>query len=92
MEILVKPKQVGDFAAVEDYKYALTNVPNLIIRGLDIEVAEKAAEISAKHHIRTPDAIQIGTSLVEEAEVFITNDSQLKFVNEIEVIIMKEFV
>lgn len=92
MEILVKPKLVGDLAAVEDYKYALTNFPNLKLRSLDLEVAEKAAELRAKHHIRPPDAIQIGTSLVEEAEAFITNDSKLKGISEIEIIIMKEII
>jgi len=92
MEILVKPKQVGDHAAVEDYKYALTNFPNLKLRSLDLEVAEKAAELRAKHHIRPPDAIQIGTSLIEEAEVFITNDSRLKGISEIEIIIMKDII
>ena len=92
MEILVKPMQVGDLAAVEDYKYALTNFPNLKLRSLDLEVAEKAAELRAKHHIRPPDAIQIGTSLIEEAEAFITNDSKLKGISEIEIIIMKEII
>lgn len=92
MEIFVKPKEVGDLAAVEDYKYALTNFPNLKLRSLDLEVADKAAAIRAKHHIRPPDAIQIGTALIEEAEAFITNDSKLKRINEIEIIVMKEFI
>lgn len=92
MELLVKPKQMGDLAAVEDYKYALTNFPNLKVRSLDLEVAEKAAEIRARYPLRPPDAIQIGTSLVEQAEAFITNDSRLKTISEIEIIIMKEFI
>lgn len=92
MEILVKPKQLGDLAAVEDYKYALTNFPNLKLRNLDPEVAEKAAEIRARHNTRLPDAIQIATSLIEEAEAFITNDTKLRNISEIEIIIMKEIL
>jgi len=90
MEILVKPKELGDAAAVEDYKYALLNFPNLTVRSLDAEVAEKAAEIRARYSIRPPDAIQIATSLVEKTDAFITNDLGLKPINEIEIIIMKE--
>ena len=92
MEILVKPKEIGNISAAEDYKYVLTNFPNLRIRNLDLEVAEKAAEIRAKYHLRPPDAIQIGTALVEDADAFITNDSKLKRVDEIEIIVMKDLV
>jgi len=92
MELLVKPKRLGDFVAVEDYKYALANFPNLTLRSLDTEVAERAAEIRARHDLRTPDAIQVATALAEEAEALITNDLKLKSVNEVETIIMSEII
>lgn len=90
MEILVKTKRLGNHAAVEDYKYALTNFPNLHLRSLDLEVAEKAAEIRASRNLRSPDAIQLATSIVEDASAFITNDTQLRDIDEPEVMILKE--
>lgn len=90
MEILVKPKQLGDTAAVEDYKYALLNFPNLTLRSLDAEVAEKAAEIRARYNVRPPDAIQIATSIVEKTDAFITNDLKLKTIKETQIIVINE--
>jgi len=92
MEILVKPKRLDNLVAVEDYKYALTNFPNLNLRSLDLEVAEKAAEIRARRNLRPPDAIQLATCIVEEASAFITNDAQLRDIEELEVMILKEML
>lgn len=92
MELLVKPKRLGDAVAVEDYKYTLANFPNLKLRSLDPEVAERAAEIRAKHNLKPPDAIQVATALVEDAEALVTNDLKLKGVGEIETIIIGEAV
>jgi len=92
MEILVKPKRLGDLAAIEDYKYALTNFPNLRLRCLDLEVAEKVAEMRARRNLRPPDAIQLATCMVEGASAFITNDAQLRVIDELDVIILKEMV
>ncbi len=90
MEILVKPKREGRNDAVEEYKFLLQTFPNLKIRPVDVEVAEKAAGIRAKYGVRPPDALQIGAALAEKAEAFITNDHKLKKVREIEIIVMKE--
>jgi len=92
MELLVRPKRLGDLIAVEDYKYALANFPNLRLRSLDSEVAEKAAEIRARHSLRPPDAVQIATAMVEGVEALVTNDLKLKGVGEIETIIMGEII
>jgi predicted nucleic acid-binding protein len=92
MEILVKPKRLSNHAAVEDYKYALTNFPNLHLRNLDLEVAEKAAEIRARRNLRPPDAVQLATCIVEDASAFITNDIQLRDIDEPEVMILKDML
>lgn len=92
MEILTKPKREGRDEVVRDYKYALANFPNLKVRDMDWEVAERGAEIRAKYRMRPPDAIQVGTSLVEGADALITNDVGLKEVEEIRIIVMKEIL
>lgn len=90
MEVLVKPKRDRNEEAVEEYKFILQTFPNLKIKSIDAKVAEKAAEIRAEYGIRPPDALQVGASLVNNAEAFITNDKKLKKLKEIEIIIMKE--
>ncbi len=90
MEVLVKPKRDRNEEAVEEYKFILQTFPNLKIKSIDAKVAEKAAEIRAEYGIRPPDALQVGASLVNNAEAFITNDKKLKKLKETEIIIMKE--
>ena len=58
-------------------------------------MAEKAAELRAKYDgnglkLKTPDAIQIATGILNEAEIFLTNDTDLKQIEEIEVIVLDE--
>ncbi len=92
MEILVKPKKNGNKEAVEEYKFVLQTFPNLEIKPIDAETAEKAAEIRAKYKLKPPDALQIATSLVNKAEAFITNDIELKNIKELKIIIMGEIL
>jgi len=90
MEILVKPKRDGNQKAANEYKFILQTFPNLEIRNIDAEVAERAAEIRAKYGVRPPDALQVAASLINNAEALITNDRELKKIREIETIVMDE--
>ena len=90
LEILVKPKRIQNQEAVEEYLFVFKTFPNLRVRHLDFEVAEKAAEVGARYGVKTPDAIQIATALVEGANAFITNDKELKKIKETEVVVISE--
>ena len=90
MEVLVRPKRDGNERAVDEYKFILQTFPNLEIRQVDAEVAERAAEIRARYGVRPPDALQVAASLANNADAFITNDEELKRIREIEIVIMKE--
>ncbi|MCX6654731.1 MAG: type II toxin-antitoxin system VapC family toxin [Candidatus Bathyarchaeota archaeon] len=92
LEILVKPKMLGDSAMRDDYHYSLTSFPNLKLRPVDEEVAEAAATIRAMSGLRTPDALQVATCVVEGASAFITNDVWLKKINEPKIIVMSEIL
>ena len=90
LETLVKPKMLGDEAMRDDYHYALTSFPNLKLRSVDEEVAEAAATIRAASGLRTPDALQVATCVVEGASAFITNDGRLKKINEPKIIVISD--
>ena len=89
-EVLVKPFEQGNSAAVEDYRYALTNFPNLELREVSAEIATKAAQIKARYGIRLPDAIQVSTGMAHEAQAFVTNDLYLKKIQEMEILLFNE--
>jgi predicted nucleic acid-binding protein len=92
LEILVKPGEEGDELLAGEYKLILENFPHLEVIPVDAEVADLASAIRAKYKLRTPDAIQLATSILKGTQAFVTNDESLKNVKEIEVIVMREIL
>ena len=91
-EVLVKPFEQGNRAAVEDYRYALTNFPNLELREVSAEIAAKAAQIKAQYSLRLPDAIQVSTGMAHDAQAFVTNDLYLKRIQDMEILLFNEIL
>ena len=91
IEILTGALKLKDKGLAEQYRLTLTSFPNLQLLDLDQKIGSKAAELRANYDLKTPDAIQIATSIVSKADSFITNDERLKIVNEIEIVLLKEF-
>lgn len=92
IEILVKPKREGNLTAVKDYKDLLLTFPNFKIFDLDMKISDIASDIRAKYGIKTPDAIQIATTIYGGSKSFITNDESLKKVEEVRVLLLDEIV
>ncbi len=91
MEILVRPKQLNHRQAVEDYKFMLKTFPNLSLKAIDENCAERAADLRAAHGIRPADALQIAVAILSDATAFVTNDQKLSRVPDVEIIILKDF-
>ncbi|MEX2415866.1 MAG: PIN domain-containing protein, partial [Paenibacillaceae bacterium] len=77
-EILVGPYKTKDYKLIEEYRSTLLHFPNLTFREMDFNIANKAAQCRAEYGLKTPDAIQLATAILEEADVFITNDLDYK--------------
>lgn len=92
LEILTEPKERGDELLADEYKALIDNYPHLEVSPVDTSVADLASTLRAKYRLRTPDAIQIATSILGGAQAFVTNDGSLKEVEEIEIIVMREFL
>lgn len=90
LEILVKPKMEKNFQITSDYRDLLLTFPNLKFSQVDLQVSDIASTLRVKYKIKTPDAIQIATAISEKAKVFITNDEQLKNINDIDIILLSE--
>ena len=91
MEVLVKPKEVGDRQAVEDYRFVLKTFPNLALKPIDESCAERASDLRAAYGVKPPDALQAGTALSSRATGFVTNDARLKRIRELDVVVLDEF-
>lgn len=85
-EILVKPLKDGRKTLAEEYRKLLRNFPNLQLLPVTAAVADRAAILRAGYNIATPDALHLATAIEAEADCFITHDSKLARVEEIEVV------
>jgi len=97
LEVLVRPIKEKARGIANEYRDLLLGNIFLRVFPLDDRVAEKAAELRAKYDgdgfkLNTPDAIQITTGLLNGAEIFLTNDTNLKQVQEIEVVVLDEVI
>ena len=92
LEVSVKPIEDSRDDLLKEYSDKLLYDNKLTTLMIEPDVAIKAAELRAKYRIRTPDAIQIATSIIGKAGAFITNDIDLKKVKEIEVLISDDFL
>ena len=92
LEILVKPKKENNSLLIERYKLLFETFPNLQVKELNENIADIASGLRANYNINTPDAIQIATSLEAHADIFITNDTSLKKITEIKVLLLSEML
>ncbi|MFN7119167.1 MAG: type II toxin-antitoxin system VapC family toxin [Saprospiraceae bacterium] len=94
-EVLVHPIEKQFTVLQQQYMRLLLNSAHFSTKMLDMAVAIKAAELRAnykQHAIRTPDAIQIAVALLQNCDAFISNDQKLKVIQEIEVIILEDYI
>ncbi len=91
-EVLALPMQKQRFDLCESYKTLLISAENFTLVNITAEIAERAAELRARYHLRTPDALQIATGLVNHCQAFLTNDKDLKRVTEIPVLVLDDLL
>lgn len=89
LEVLVKPLREGKVEIARQYKDILTQAPEIEVLDITSSICEIAAEIRAKYNLRTPDAIQVATSIEGRADYFLTNDNRLKSIKEMVVVTLR---
>ncbi|BBO18606.1 conserved hypothetical protein [Candidatus Brocadia pituitae] len=92
IEVFAKPIEEKNKGLMNEYEDLLTNSNNLILTDMDRCVAVESAKLRVKYKIKIPDAIQLVSGLVNGAKVFITNDSSLKKIKEIKVIVLDDII
>jgi len=91
-EVLVKPLEKRRLDLAQQYRDALLGQRHLSLVSVGEEVAEESARIRARYGFRGPDAIQLATATLENAEVFVTNDARLRGFTEVQVIVLEDYV
>jgi predicted nucleic acid-binding protein len=80
-EVLTDPYRTKDIKLIEEYRMTLRHFPNLRFRQMDLPIADRSAQYRVQYGLKTPDAVQLATAAIEEADVFITNDHDFKKVD-----------
>ena len=92
LEVLVLPFKTKNESLAEKYRDILLCAEGLTTFEIFHKVSELSSKLRAKYSIRTPDAIQIAVGIIYGADAFLTNDSSLKKVNDIRVVILEDFL
>lgn len=94
-EVLVFPMYRQIPALQNAYYQLLRQSRNLSLVDINAEVATKAASLRAKYkenNLRTPDALQLAMALEANCPAFVTNDKRLSIVQELDVIVLDDFL
>ncbi len=73
-------------------RFSSSAVLNFGVIPVNLEIAQKAAQLRAKHNIKLPDAIISASTIISKSEFFITNDKTLLMKLDTKKITPKEFV
>jgi predicted nucleic acid-binding protein len=92
LEVLVVPFRRNDLSLVEQYRDILLYSEGLRTFEIFHAVSELSSKLRAKYSIRTPDAIQIAVGITYGADFFLTNDSNLKKVEDIHVLVLEDYL
>lgn len=91
-EVLTRPMRVGREDLVDAYRALLEHHGHVALVDIDPEVAVRAAELRARHSLRTPDALQIAAAIHAGCDAFLTNDRDLARVDEIAVVLVSDLL
>lgn len=88
IELTAHPARHGKSQLVRKYRDYLTNSENISLFPLDLNIADHAVELRARHHFKTPDAIQLGTAVACGGDYIITNDENRQRFKEIRIVML----
>src|SRR5262245_22913782 len=89
-EVLVQPIIRQQPLLQQEYHDLLLRSRNFTTMAITATVAERAAELRAQYRLRTPDALQIAAALESGCEAFLSNDTGLRRVTELRVLILDD--
>jgi predicted nucleic acid-binding protein len=92
IEACIHPQRQGRQDLVQAYERALLHSQQIRTFPVDVALARRAVTLRAQYNIHVPDALQIGAALEAGATAFITNDRRLASVQDIQVLVLDDYV
>jgi predicted nucleic acid-binding protein len=92
-EVLPKPIQMGQERLAKKFSEFLKKGQNLNLIEISADIAEKSGQLRGKYPmIKGLDAIQLSSAIEVRADAFLTNDYKLKRVEEVKVLVLKDYL
>lgn len=93
VEVLPKPVYEGKESIARKFAKFLRYGKGLILVEISADIAETAGRLRGRYDfLKTMDALQISAVLDVGADSFLTNDIKLKDINELNIILLKEYL
>ncbi|MCW5968715.1 MAG: PIN domain-containing protein [Blastocatellales bacterium] len=89
-EVLVQPIRQQNLPLQQEYRDLLLTSQNLQTYEISAAIAESAAILRVRYRLRTPDALQIATALDTGCEAFLCNDTGLRRVTELRILVLDD--
>jgi predicted nucleic acid-binding protein len=86
LELFSSTKLASNSVLKNQYSSFFLRNPNIQVIDVTNDLVEKVSSIQRNYLLKLPDAIQVATAVHSEAKYFISNDQQLKQVNEVKVL------
>lgn len=90
LAVLVVPIRSGDARLVANYERILTRGRGLRLVEIDHSQLRIAAELRARHGVRTPDALQLAAAIATGCTRFVTNDRRIPAVPGLDVVQLRD--
>ncbi len=91
-EVLVHPMRRGDHDLADQYRAILLRANNVTTIAVSETIGEEAAQLRARHGLRTPDAIQLATATRSGAAAFLTNDTRLPVLASLKMLVLNQLI
>lgn len=89
-ECLVLPYKIPNPDIAQIFSDLLVNSGSVLFYPIDEVIADKAADLRARYNLTLTDALQLAVALQSQCDAFLTNDTDLKRVTEIPIIVLSE--
>lgn len=89
-ECLVLPYKIPNPEIAQIFTDLLVNSESVLFHPIDEITADKAADLRARYNLTLTDALQLAVAIQAECDAFLTNDTDLKRVTEIPIIVLSE--
>lgn len=92
LETLVQPIRRSNRDMMSNYEHILKDSKGVDLIPIDLKLLRVAAQVRAMAQVKTPDALQIASGLVQGCSAFLTNDKGMPSLSSIRILKLYDYL